>query len=391
MRGNTVRKPILIVAFIAALIVVGLGIWYVVWLQAAGRAVREGERLNLLVVVEQAATDGGDLEIELVSLVPEASVAFLAIPSDLGALRGSGEIARLRDVYLDEGISGLRGSIETLLGIEIDHYASASGESFASAVDGFDGLAIDVIESVVYTDRAAEPAIQVELRPGEQRLNGAVTLGFLRGVSEADDDGVRQNQVLDAFLRTALYDCALGEPMVWSRTDHEAIDSDLDARTLARVVEAIAALGSSKRTMDVIPRGERVDGETGYSRLRIIEAQRLVAERVRGVDVLTPDEVSVAVFNGNGVRLLASRLSEYLQARGFRIQAIANAESFTYNASYIVVLTDEAKAAILRDTLPGDALVVGPEEFEPHYAALRDLVPEGTDLMLVAGAEMELD
>jgi hypothetical protein len=115
----------------------------------------------------------------------------------------------------------------------------------------------------------------------------------------------------------------------------------------------------------------------------------LVASLVRGVRLLTPSEITVAVFNGNGVRLMASKAADYLQTRGFQISRIANADSFSYSTSYVVILTEEPKAWILRDALPGAVKVVLPDGFEPHYAALRSLVPEGTDLILVVGAGME--
>jgi hypothetical protein len=78
-----------------------------------------------------------------------------------------------------------------------------------------------------------------------------------------------------------------------------------------------------------------------------------------------------------------------LRARGFRISATANAEAFSYATSYIVVLTAEAKAWMLREALPEAAEVVSPEEFAHHYEALRGQVPQGTDLIFVVGAGME--
>ena len=88
---------------------------------------------------------------------------------------------------------------------------------------------------------------------------------------------------------------------------------------------------------------------------------------------------------------MASRAAEYLRARGFEVTRIANAESFAYPTSYIVVLTDEAKAWILRDALPSGVSIVFPDAFEEHYNALAGLVPFGTDLLLIAGAGLELE
>ena len=123
----------------------------------------------------------------------------------------------------------------------------------------------------------------------------------------------------------------------------------------------------------------------------VVETERIIAARIKGLELLTTTEIQVAVFNGNGVRLMASKVADYLRARGFPVTRIANAESFTYPASYIVVLTEEAKAWALRDALPSSVKIVFPDAFEGHYEALRDLVPLGTDLMLIAGDGMEID
>ena len=65
---------------------------------------------------------------------------------------------------------------------------------------------------------------------------------------------------------------------------------------------------------------------------------------------------------------------------------------YGYSPSYIVVLTDEAKAWILRDALPPNEIrIVFPETFKASYAALRDYVPVGTDLLLIAGRGMGLE
>jgi hypothetical protein len=160
--------------------------------------------------------------------------------------------------------------------------------------------------------------------------------------------------------------------------------SDKDCVALwARVVQ------STDTASAVLPTREVVRGGASGRLAVVAEAERVVAALVRGADLLTSAKITVAVFNGNGVRLSASRAAGYLKARGFQVSATANAETFSYATSAIVVLTDEAKAWMLREALPGEAMVVSPEEFADHYEALRSQVPAGTDLVFVVGAAME--
>jgi len=388
MRGKSVRTPILIAAGVAAAVVIALGVWYFVSARQAARLAAEGEPFSLLLVVEQAADDGGDIEMEWITVIPDERVVWLAIPSDLGAPGITGRIQPLREIYGEQGVAGLRQALGAILSLEADWHAVVSGTAIASTVDRLGGLTLDVQQRVVYIDRSEGESFQVDLRAGEQTLDGAMTMGFLRGTSPSSDDGLRQHQVLREMLQTFFWDCSVDAQKGWVSSAHEAVETDLTASAFRRLVRVLGELPEAAWVLDIVPRGEQMDG---FARVSVRETQHVVAELIHGVDLLTPDEIGVAVFNGNGVRLMASRLSEYLEARGFDIRAVANAETFGYNASYVVVLTDHAKGAILRDALPRNALVVGPAEFEPHYSALRGLVPEGTDLLLVAGEGMELD
>jgi hypothetical protein len=105
----------------------------------------------------------------------------------------------------------------------------------------------------------------------------------------------------------------------------------------------------------------------------------------KGIDLLTPDEISVAVYNGNGALRAAADTSDYLKRKGFNVLPANNADNFGYEETYIIVLTETAKAWVLQQVLPIGATVVTPEEFTPLYEELP-AAPTGTDLLLVIGA-----
>ena len=128
-----------------------------------------------------------------------------------------------------------------------------------------------------------------------------------------------------------------------------------------------------------------------YTQPNAVGTERVVAALLKGLELLTPSDVKVAVFNGNRVRLIASRTADYLTARGFQVTGIGNAESFEYDASYVIVLTDESKAWVLRDALLSDVQIVFPETFESHYEALNDFIPASTDIVLIVGAGWEIE
>jgi len=238
-----------------------------------------------------------------------------------------------------------------------------------------------VEDEVVYIDRESDPPAEIHVRPGEQRLDGATTLAYLRG--HPDAGRIARSQVLLGAI--------LAQGFVTR-------DSRSVARTVREMRGDLYALAASFRELDpgglrtpTLP-GERVaiDGVV-YVQPRVVEAERIVASSLKGLELLTPSEVNVAVFNGNGIRLMATRTADYLKARGFMVTRIGNADTFSYDTSYIVVLTDEEKAWVLRDALPSPVKIVFPDSFSDHYEALKDLIPIGTDLILIAGAGLEIE
>ena len=185
---------------------------------------------------------------------------------------------------------------------------------------------------------------------------------------------------------------ACGTPVVASgisglreTVEHEANGLLVPPGDPEALADALCRILGDRALLDRLSRASRPSVERFSWAGRVREFEALVARMIKGIDVLTPADVKVAVFNGNGVRLMATTTADYLKARDFSVTKIGNAESFGYDRTYVVVLTDEKKAELLNSALPQEAEIVTPSEFEPHYSALKDLVPDGTDLILVAG------
>jgi hypothetical protein len=164
--------------------------------------------------------------------------------------------------------------------------------------------------------------------------------------------------------------------------------SNLD---MGSVWDSIRRTEQSGKTVEVVEIPTTVLVRDGVARrvVQVVEAEKAVASAIGARALLTPEDITVAIFNGSGARLAATRAALYLQERGFRVGRIGNADDFGYVATYVVRLTEEPKAWILRDALPGAAKVVSPGEFGSHYDALRPSIPQGADVVLVVGAGME--
>ena len=91
--------------------------------------------------------------------------------------------------------------------------------------------------------------------------------------------------------------------------------------------------------------------------------------------------------------MVASRTADYLRARDFKVNKVANAETFGYDKTYIIALTDTTKAQILQAALPQstDAVIVSPGKLATHYKALLPYIPDGTDVLLIAGKGFDIN
>jgi len=390
MRGNTVRKQVLIIAAAAVVVAAGVLLWYFLTQQGADPIVAEGRRTNVLCI--GFGVDGATDALVLTSIAVD-HMAFLAVPSDLRVKGPDGTFLRADGLVAALGIDGAREAIASLLGIEIAYTVGIDRESVVSWIDDLSGLDVTIEQLAVFLDESSDPPTRVEIRPGTQTMNGAEAVTFAVSPSEPDDAGrlVRQEAVARAMVRRAIVEPTLRSVRTAIRDLMPSLETDCSVGTLQAIVEAMREVPEDGIDAIAVPSREVVvDGES-FTEPMIVEMERIVAATISGLDLLTPDEIKVAVFNGNGVRQMASRTADYLRDRGFQITRIANADSFGYPTSYVIVLSDEAKAWVLSDALLSEVQIVFPETFTDHYPALQDLIPAGTDLVLIAGAGMELE
>jgi hypothetical protein len=208
------------------------------------------------------------------------------------------------------------------------------------------------------------------------------------GASKEETVSERRVRALHAILAAAEASAGEADANEAASQVLSRMRSNLGADQAWSVWQDLSRKGATRKISEV-PTSVMVRDGVGRRVAMAVETEKLMASAVRASSLLTPDEISVTIFNGSGVRLAATRAAEYLKEREFRVARVGNADVFTYTTSYVVRLTEEPKAWILRDTLPGAAKIVSPGEFATHYEALRPMIPPGTDLVLVVGAGME--
>ncbi len=386
MRGNPVRKPILYAAAIIVVLGIAVLVWHFVlgWDPFGTLGLRT--RVHVLCAATSASPQGEVVESVAILTTDRGRVGVLFVPVDLRVKSANGTSGKLGDVAVREGWTGACRALAPLLGVSVSRYVVLDGKDLSTFLALFPWVMVSVDDPVSGPDLKTPGGPTMRIDTGNRALTPREMTAFLRGTSRASR-AERDRRAFEGILasaRSAETDAAFDEGLQAVAADATKNLSDKDCAALwTRIVQSANTASAVLPTREVVRNGvpERLPA--------VAEAERVVAALVRGADLLTPATVTVAVFNGNGARLSASRAAGYLRARGFQVSATANAETFSYTTSTIVVLTDEAKAWMLREALPGEAILVSPEEFADHYEALRSQVPAGTDLVFVVGAGME--
>lgn len=390
MRGTPIRWPILAIAVVGVVLAASLLSWFMLTQRPGDSDLPRSAGTNILAIGLDDTADGQRArEIVLVSVSDEGDVAFVLIPDEIAVSGNGGGLVELGSLYGSSGVDGVRSALDRLFSVSVDSTITMDATALAAFIDGMGELPITADAAVGYSESSSGES-RVEIQAGEHMLDGADAVAYLRGDSETSRR-VRLQQVLRAMLTRGFIGQTDRAIRQRAKDLQSVASTSLSASALADVARMLGRLDPEEIRASIVPTEAILTDGVRYVHPRIVETERLLASLIRGLELLTPTEVRVAVFNGNGVRLMASLTADYLRARGFEVTRIANAESFAYPSSYIVVLTEESKAWVLRDALPSQMSIVFPDAFEDHMQALEGLVPFGTDLLLIAGAGMELE
>jgi hypothetical protein len=343
----------------------------------------EDGRGNVLWVVEEAGSDSGPRALGILSL-HAAGAAVVFVPADLSVKRRDGRLTELGDLGEDEGWSTCCDAVGSLLGLPVAGYVALTEREAVALIDAMGPVRIAVPAAVTHPASSGAGA-GIDIGRGEHALSGVEILAYVNGEAE-DSAGKRRERALQALMTTA--GVVEDKASAAARRLLSRARSNLD---MGSVWDSIRRTEQSGKTVEVVEIPTTVLVRDGVARrvVQVVEAEKAVASAIGARALLTPEDITVAIFNGSGARLAATRAALYLQERGFRVGRIGNADDFGYVATYVVRLTEEPKAWILRDALPGAAKVVSPGEFGSHYDALRPSIPQGADVVLVVGAGME--
>nr|WP_242032675.1 LCP family protein [Oscillatoria sp. FACHB-1406] len=249
-------------------------------------------------------------------------VTLLSIPRDTRVeIEGHG-VAKINDANFIGGPALTAKTVSNLLeGIPIDRYVRLNVQGVEKLIDALGGVRVNVPKDMKYTDNTQH--LYIDLKKGEQVLNGDQALQFLRfRHDEYGDLGRVQRQQM--LLRAAIDQLLKPSVVVRIPKILKVIQSHLD--TNLSVEELVALSGFTAQTdrsqveMLVLPGDFNGDGRHGISYWlpdsRGIE--RMLAQSFdqgySEVETRSPENLNIAIQDSTGepgaARAFAAKLSE---------------------------------------------------------------------------------
>ncbi len=390
------RRRILSVAFlfIVSLAVSATGYW---WYKSRVEPSPLPERVHVLVLgidyVPGAAARRSDTIF--VASLREGDVRILSIPRDTHVKFPDGRVEKVNAAYAIGGAELARRVISSFLGVEIKYHIVIDYEGFEKLIDLVGGVTLTVEKPL--KDEKTKPPIDIPA--GTQKLNGKMALGYVRYRDPVTGDLgrlQRQRHLLEALLQQRA--SSLPDLQQFITTAQKFVETNLAPILLYRLAQRLHDLKPEQVQIKQIP-GESVckSAKEGgcYIEPDPVRTAQLVNKMLRGMEVVTADEVRVKVLNGAGVTGLARRVGELLRNEGFSVIHIGNADRFDYTESYIIDVTgNPKKIELLRERSLRTLLkVVKPQEIPATMKGLaaKGVTSEGADAIIILGQDFKIE
>jgi LCP family protein required for cell wall assembly len=291
-----------------------------------------GERGDAVMLVKVDASSG--------------SARILSIPRDLYLeIPGHGR-DRINSAYAIGGGPLIVETVQSSLGIPVNHYVEINFVGFITLIDELGGV------EITFDHPARDSASGLDVEAGTQLLNGEQALAYARSrkyqeyqngqwVSvDANDVGRagRQQDVMQALMSRLKSPSSVLEAgeIASTMSRHMTIDASLASASVAELAWSFKGVLTGGMDASTLPvKGAAIDGKSVVV-TREPEASQVI-EAFVSADVVAGAPLRIQVLNGNGVVGSASRMSERLAEAGFQVESIGDATDDTYVVTTVLV------------------------------------------------------
>jgi LCP family protein required for cell wall assembly len=366
---------------------------------------RPGERINVLFLGLDAFVDESDrahLDVPLrdsrsrsdtmilISLDPETHEAgLISIPRDTRAAIPGKWADKINAAHAYGGPLLAMKTVEGLLGIPVHYYVRTDYRGIEAVVDTLGGVEIDVEMDMYYVDPAQD--LVIDLDKGLQRLDGDKALQYLRYRNGGGDIAriQRQQNFIKAVVRQATSFGTLLRAQALAREAIKYIDTNLTTGELLDFALLASRIDDPKIEMATLPGQAKYITDEGrpplsYWVMDEDATEKIVDELVWGIDPEKNAWVRVQVLNGSVINGAAAEMAKRLEADGFDVVGVGNAENPAIGADTRIIVHTQ-------DELAGRLVARSVFRYAAYAGLFRDTVKEpACDVTVVVGKDFSL-
>ena len=304
--------------------------------------------------------------IILLTLDPQSHTAgMLSLPRDLWVpISGFAYNAKINTAYgLGEtqsdggGAQLVMDTVSQLIGRPIDYYVRVNFQGFIEVVDLIGGIDV-MLPGTIHDEEYPTADYGVEtfhLEAGLQHLDGATALKFARTRHSDDDYGRARRQqdviraVANKVLRADMIPTLLPKAWMLANTMRNSIDTNIPMLVqyeLAGYMRQAALQEIRQEVLDSRYGEETITEDAGWILIPDRDKVRTAVTQFFTppiADAATPDGstadphwVRIEVLNGTGEQGVAAQTRTYLEAQGWQVVAIGDADRSDYSKTLVV-------------------------------------------------------
>ncbi|EHQ91578.1 LCP family protein [Desulfosporosinus youngiae] len=229
--------------------------------------------------------------IILASVDPKGGqISLLSIPRDTRvSLKGHGYV-KINEIVLLKDLPTLQKTVEELTGEKISGYVQTNFQGFKKIIDTLGGITVNVEKNMYYETGDDEDGY-INLRKGEQRLDGSKALQYARFRHDALADisrTARQQVVLKAVAKEMFQLSTIPKLPFLVPQILDAVNTNVSSKDILRLAKVAVGFDSSKVVSQTLP-GSFLDLDgISYWKVDPVEVKKVVANLFQGK---TTDEI----------------------------------------------------------------------------------------------------
>jgi hypothetical protein len=302
---------------------------------------------DTLLLVRDLEDDGPAAGVTLFAVQEGGRSTILFIPvGTLVDIPGFG-LDRLALAEQYGGPALVVAAVENLLGIDIDHVATASQSALATFVGRTGGMELEIKEQLVA--RAPDGTAEIRFEPGVQFLDGQRLVEYwsFQQRGEQELSSFPRQQLVLSHLMDELSDQKVLEALVGDGAPQ--LDTTASPRFLAEMLQELAAAYDDDRAdftlLPVSPFGSDNDGGSSYRAtedgIEQLATGPLAPSVPRGGG---SEAIRVQILNGVGTPGVGLEVDRRLEGTGVRIVLTDNARNFDFTETLILIYDDSERS-----------------------------------------------